>query len=139
MVPPDVHGACLCGAVAFAISGPLPDLYQCHCSLCRKASGSGAVTALVVPAGRFRWRAGAHTLRSFVRASGYRVDFCPRCGSPCPNPTRDGTGVWIPAGLLDTPVAGRVARHLHVASKAPWDEIGGRAPRHRDGAGSAPA
>ncbi len=37
-----MHGQCLCGAVKFEILGPLPKLYQCHCSLCRKQSGSAS-------------------------------------------------------------------------------------------------
>lgn len=135
----DFHGSCLCGDVAFAISGPVPDLYQCHCSLCRKVTGSAANAAFVVPAQNFRWLSGEATLRSYVRAGGYRIDFCPRCGSPCPNPMRDGTGVWVPAGLLDEAIASRVAAHIHVGSKAAWDEIGGNAPRHREGFGSDPA
>ena len=32
-------GSCLCGAVAFSVSGPLRDVTSCHCSQCRKTSG----------------------------------------------------------------------------------------------------
>ena len=43
-------GSCLCGAVRFEVEGDATELYQCHCSLCRKSTGSAAVTALLVAA-----------------------------------------------------------------------------------------
>ena len=33
-------GTCLCGAVRFEISGSFERFYLCHCSRCRKGSGS---------------------------------------------------------------------------------------------------
>ncbi|PRY63410.1 hypothetical protein B0H98_1085 [Vreelandella songnenensis] len=41
-------GECLCGEVKFEIDGKLPNLYQCHCSLCRKTTGSTANAATFV-------------------------------------------------------------------------------------------
>jgi hypothetical protein len=41
-----MKGECLCGDVEFEIKGDLPNLYQCHCSLCRKVTGSSAATYL---------------------------------------------------------------------------------------------
>ncbi|WP_458358993.1 GFA family protein, partial [Vibrio parahaemolyticus] len=29
-----MKGNCLCGEVSFELSGELPPIYQCHCSLC---------------------------------------------------------------------------------------------------------
>ena len=40
-----MKGECLCGEVAFTIDGELPNFYQCHCSLCRKATGAAANAA----------------------------------------------------------------------------------------------
>jgi hypothetical protein len=122
-----IEGSCLCGTIRFAIEGDLPDLYQCHCSLCRKVTGAAANAALTVPADRFHWRDGETAIRAFVRDSGYRNDFCTRCGSTVPNPTRDATGYWIPAGLFDTPIGSQVGKHVFTASKADWDIIGGTA------------
>ena len=128
-----VEGSCLCGTVRFVVEGALPDLYQCHCGLCRKVTGAAANAALTVPAAQFRWTAGEAEMRSFVRDTGYRNDFCTRCGSSVPNPTRDGGGMWIPAGLFDTPIGSRVGKHVFTGAKADWDVIGGDA-RQFDGA-----
>jgi len=123
-------GSCLCGTVAFTVEGPLPGLYQCHCSLCRKVTGSSNNTATLVATSRFRWVRGEESIRSFVRDTGYRNDFCSHCGSTVPNLTTSGDTVWIPAGLLDEPVGAAVTKHLFVASKAEWDEIGGTGQRY---------
>jgi len=125
-------GSCLCGEVRFEIRGPIPDLYQCHCSLCRKATGSAANAAFIVRAEDFAWRGGQAGVRSFRRSTGYPNDFCGRCGSPVPLAESDGR-VWVPAGAMDGAIEARVTDHYHVGSKATWDAIGGDARQHEAG------
>ena len=79
-----MKGECLCGSVSFEIEGDLPNLYQCHCSLCRKATGSSANAATLVNEEHFRWLSGQSEIRSFQKPTGYRSDFCSVCGSPVP-------------------------------------------------------
>ena len=123
-----MRGSCLCGKVKFQILGAPPKLYQCHCSLCRKQGGSSSNSALVVEARHFRWVSGQENISSFVKPTGFRSDFCSRCGSPVPNPLRTTAYYWVPAGLLDSKVNLEIGVHLFVASKASWDTIpaGGR-------------
>ena len=84
-----MRGECLCGRISFEISGPLPKIYQCHCSLCRKQSGTASNAGLLVAKENFRWLKGQEKISSYVRPSGFRGDFCPTCGSMVPNPCRD--------------------------------------------------
>lgn len=35
-----VKGSCLCGRVTFVVSGPFEAFHWCHCSRCRKDTGS---------------------------------------------------------------------------------------------------
>jgi hypothetical protein len=50
-----VRGGCLCGAVEFAADLPFLKFVKCHCSRCRKATGSAfAANAYVLPQA-FRW------------------------------------------------------------------------------------
>ena len=118
-----VHGACLCGAVKFELAGAAPKLYQCHCSLCRKQGGSSSNTATIVATENFRWLAGREHISSWVKDTGFRSDFCARCGSPVPNPLRDMPYYWVPAGLLDDGENMEISAQLFVASKAPWDAM----------------
>tara|TARA_R100000005_G_C4807620_1_gene95795 strand:- start:3 stop:431 length:429 start_codon:yes stop_codon:yes gene_type:complete len=114
-------GQCLCENISFEIKVATADLYQCHCSLCRKSTGSASNTALIVEAANFIWLSGRENISSFTKTSGFRSDFCSTCGSPVPNPLRNTGFYWIPAGLLEGNTDIQVVAHLHTASKAPWD------------------
>ena len=116
-----VKGSCLCGTVSFRLTGELPPVYQCHCSLCRKVSGSSSNSALVIEAEHFTWTSGEDQVGSFVTATGFRSDFCRRCGCPVPNVTANGLSFWIPAGLLEEPIDSQVGAHVYVTSRASWD------------------
>lgn len=118
-----VQGSCLCGAVQFEVAGPLPLLYQCHCSLCRKQGGSVSNTGLIVAADKFRWLAGEELIGKWQRSSGFRSHFCSRCGAPVPNPLRDTGYVWVPSGLLDGDEPLEIAAQLYIGSRAPWARL----------------
>ena len=115
-----MNGECLCGQVSFRVTGALPDFYQCHCSLCRKVTGSSANAATFVHQKAFRWLSGEAHIRTYSKPTGYRSDFCGECGSPVPNPLRNTDLVWIPAGLLEDAGNARVRVHLHTGSIATW-------------------
>jgi hypothetical protein len=119
---------CLCGAVAFRVEGFAFKAYQCHCSLCRKQGGTAASLAIIVDARDFSWVAGREQISSYVRPTGFRSDFCVRCGSPVPNPLRTTSYYWVPAGLLDDAETVEVAAHLYTGSKASWETIPSDAP-----------
>lgn len=116
-----MRGKCLCEAVEFEIIGPIPNLYQCHCSLCRKQGGSTSNTATIVAAENFRWLAGQERISSYVKPTGFRSNFCSICGSTLPNPLRNTPNYWVPSGMFDASEKLEVAVHLYVGSKASWD------------------
>ncbi len=118
-----MRGKCLCGQIEFEVVGTFPMLYQCHCSLCRKQGGSSSNTATIVGAENFRWLSGQEHISSWVKDTGYRSDFCSKCGSPVPNPLRTTPFYWVPVGLLDSEQQLEIAAHLFVGSKASWDAI----------------
>jgi hypothetical protein len=117
-----LHGSCLCGAVRFAIEGPFPQLYQCHCSLCRKQGGSVSNTGLIVAADKFRWQGDEPLIGKWQRSTGFRSHFCQRCGAPVPNPLRDTGYIWVPAGLLDDDASLRIGAQLFLSSKMECDQ-----------------
>ena len=118
-----MQGKCLCGAVQFALSGELPDLYQCHCSLCRKVSGSSSNAALKIDLAQLSWSAGEDLVRKFESASGFKSHFCSRCGSPLPNLTANDSAWWVPVGLLEDDERLELGAHLFIGSRASWDVI----------------
>lgn len=121
-----IKGQCLCGKVEFQLRGKLPHLYQCHCSLCRKVTGSSANAALIVDSDQFAWVGGEEQVKEFATDSGFKSHFCTNCGSPLPNLTASDTAWWIPVGLLDDSDALQLAAHLYVGSKAAWDVVAQR-------------
>lgn len=116
-----MRGRCLCGAVEFEVIGRVPHLYQCHCELCRKQSGAASNAATIVNADQLHWRSGAELIRTWVKATGFRSDFCSICGSPVPNLLREKPYYWVPAGLLEEAADLKVVTHLYIGSKAPWE------------------
>lgn len=118
-----MHGKCLCGKIGFVILDEVSKLYQCHCSLCRRQGGSSSNTATILAAKNFQWLRGTEIIRTWVKDSGFRSNFCSHCGSPVPNQIRDLPYFWVPAGLLEATTPMEICAHLFVASKAPWDIV----------------
>ena len=122
-----LKGRCLCGNVAFEVDGPIAGIGQCHCSLCRKVSGTAGNAVFIVGKRRFRWTRGEDSKRRFVLRNDWGTTRCATCGSPLPE-SHDDKRYWVPAGLMDDDLGTTVQVHIHVASKADWDTI------HGDGA-----
>ncbi len=118
-----IRGSCLCGGFQFEIHGRVSDLHRCHCSICRKATGAGAIATLATARKSFRWVRGEQTILNFDRPSGWTTSFCPTCGNPAPHLHENGKIWLIPAGCLDDDPGTRVAEHIFVASIASWDSV----------------
>ncbi|MCP5425290.1 MAG: GFA family protein [Gammaproteobacteria bacterium] len=119
------RGSCLCGVVTYEIDGELGDGYFCHCSRCRKASGSAyAANARLLP-NQFRVLTGQESLKSYYHpASGLTRKFCAECGSPIVSERSEPPMLAVRLGTLDTPLHDSPIRgHIFVGSKAEWDEI----------------
>ncbi|BAM92716.1 hypothetical protein S58_67490 [Bradyrhizobium oligotrophicum S58] len=116
------RGSCLCGEVAFEVDGPFDKFLNCHCSRCRKASGTAHSCEVVVKADALRWLQGEDLVTRFdlPRARSFATAFCNRCGSPLPHLTRSGREAIIPAGGFDQPLGAAPDRHVHWATRADW-------------------
>jgi hypothetical protein len=128
-----MSGSCLCGAVQFGYTRAVTQVGMCHCSRCRKVSGTASNAVIVVPAADFTWTSGEELRRVYVTPYGWQATFCGTCGSPLPQSLRGAAAYWVPAGLLDDDPGLRIGGHIFVGSKAPWDEIAGDAPRFEEG------
>jgi hypothetical protein len=113
-------GSCLCGARAYEIHGDIDGVLICHCSLCRKATGSNGIAILIVPADRFRWVRGEDHGVTFALRETYSITRCKTCGTPLPAEI-DGTNVCVTAGALDAPLGKGVRTRMFCASRADWD------------------
>ena len=73
-----ITGGCQCGALRYAISGPLGRASICHCRMCQKAVG-GPIGAYV-DAPSLVWTRGEPS--HFQSSAKVRRGFCRECGTP---------------------------------------------------------
>jgi hypothetical protein len=135
-----LRGSCLCGEIRFEIDGKFGPAGQCHCSKCRKVSGTDGNAVFYASAAGFHWLAGEDLIERFAvpDGKGWRSHFCRRCGSPAPLSDANGKFFFVPAGLLDDDPGFRgYAAHIFVGSKAPWVCIADSAPQYEAGFDSA--
>jgi hypothetical protein len=129
-----IRGGCLCGGVRFELARAVGPFELCHCSRCRKASGSAFAAGLGVRVEDYRLLCGAELIRTYEapireRPPAYSAAFCSRCGSPVPNPPPDATWFEIAAGLLDDDPGVRPDKHIFVERKSAWFPISDALPR----------
>lgn len=126
------RGSCLCGTIKYEIRGGIGASYLCHCSRCRKATGSAFAASALVATKDFVVLEGEDAMKSFSVKGVHRV-FCAHCGSPIIS-RRD----WMPdsvrvrLGTLDTPLDQRPQGHIFVASKADWYDIHDELPQYAE-------
>lgn len=115
-------GSCLCGEVAYEISGNLGIFQYCHCSRCRKFTGSAHAANILVKLDQFCWTQGEDKLGRYEPADTkhFATSFCMRCGSSMPWQAKSGKAVIIPAGTLDGDPQIRPMQNIFCGSDAPW-------------------
>ena len=134
-----IKGSCLCGKVRFVIDGKFGPVGQCHCTKCRKVSGTDGNAVFYTAAQSFHWAQGEGEIETFFVSGdeGWNSTFCRTCGSPTPHTDKAGKIYFVPAGLLDDDPGFRgYAAHIFVGSKAPWVCIADEAPQYVEGLGS---
>ena len=116
------RGSCICGSVQFEIRGEPRGFFHCHCGRCRKSSGTGHASNIILKPESAEWTAGEELLSSYKvpDAARFRTVFCRRCGSPMPRVAPDLGVAVIPAGSIDHPIAITPSDHIMWASRAPW-------------------
>lgn len=130
-----LSGSCLCRGVQYEIHGPISDVYNCHCSMCRKLHAAAFRTCGRILSADWRTRSGGELIRFYEASPGEHKAFCSVCGSSLFTRFDDKPEAYgFPLGTLDTDPGVRAQKHVFVGSKAPWFEITDDLPRH-DGFG----
>lgn len=131
-----IIGKCNCEAVQFAILSEPKDIYMCHCSICRKATGTNGIGVLVVNNSDFQWQKGQDAVATWKKPnSDWQTWFCKSCGSKVPG-DNDSERKFIPVGLIKDDKGLSVTHHIWVDSKAHWDEIGDEGTLHPEAFGT---
>ncbi|NER80857.1 MAG: GFA family protein [Leptolyngbya sp. SIO1D8] len=132
-----VTGECNCGAIAFEITSSISDVFICHCSICRRSTGSNGIAVVVISNGDFHWIRGEELINTWHKPGhDWQTGFCQNCGSPLPG-VNDESRMYVPAGLITEGGEDlKVAHHIWVDSKATWDEIGDNGQQHQQAFGA---
>jgi len=122
-------GKCLCGAVEYDVADGFVYAANCHCSNCRRTTGSAFKPFAGIERNKLRITKGERKLLIFGEANGHDAH-CATCGSLLYSVVRDGAYVHVAMGtLLDNPSI-RPTEHIFVGSKAPWFTITDALPQY---------
>ena len=126
-------GSCLCGQVRVKIKGPIESIIHCHCSKCRKNSGTAYSTNGFVLKTDFAITNGEKNLSQFEASPGKIRYFCSTCGSPVYSAS-DSTPEYVRLrlGILDSDISERPMSHNFVTSKANWEDLDATLPRYEE-------
>lgn len=114
------QGSCLCGEVRFKVEGEFEHFYLCHCTYCRKDTGSAHGANLFSSNASVNWLSGQDKVKTYNLPQTRHIRcFCTICGSALPYVTNNM--VVVPAGSLDSDPAITPSGHIFSASRAQWD------------------
>ncbi len=125
-------GECNCGVVTFDIKSQVSDIFICHCSICRKFTGSGGIAVVIVPKADFQWLSGESYIQKWNKPGhDWEACFCKDCGSPLPGMDSEFY-MYVPASLITEGAENlEVAHHIWVDSKAHWEVIADSGKQHK--------
>lgn len=127
------QGSCLCKKVAIEVNGPISSIIHCHCSLCRKSSGTAFATNGFVQRADFKVVKGQESLTAFEFKPCRIRHFCTACGSPVYSENLDDpTRLRLRLGILDSDINERPLSHNFCSSKANWEDFDAKLA-HYDG------
>jgi hypothetical protein len=129
-----LRGSFLCRAVRFEVEEVSGPFELCHCSRCRRSTGSAFMAGLWVKRAAFRLLKGEGLIAVYdapvlESPPAYRRSFCRNCGSPLPDVAGDFVWLEIPAGLLEDDPGIRPDKHLVIGATAAWHEISDELPQ----------
>jgi len=124
MVKNTLTGSCLCGEVSYQFVEDIKVFQYCHCSRCRKFTGSAHASNIIIDPENFRWLSGEASLGRFELpdAKYFATSFCRHCGSSLPWLTQSGRAYVIPAGTLDEKPHSKPMHNIYYADRAGWYE-----------------
>ena len=124
-----LEGSCLCGSVGYEVEDAFAAAFYCHCSRCRRATGSAFKPMASIKTGRLRLTRGEDALLIYGTPPGSHDVHCGTCGSFLYSVIADNGNTHVAMGtLIDTPSV-KPSFHMFVGSKAAWYEISDGLPQ----------
>lgn len=124
-----LRGGCLCGAVGYEVGDRFRYAAYCHCSRCRRRTGSAFSVFGGIETDALAVTHGAEHI-SIYESTNVFNRFCSLCGSQLFSVFRNGEMVHVQLGTLIDPPSIRPTEHIFAASNADWHEIADALPQH---------
>lgn len=126
-------GSCLCGHIELEVTGPINSIIHCHCSKCRKNSGTAYATNGFVAKKHFHITKGEDKIGRYETSTGKFRYFCTTCASPVYSTSdTNAEHVRLRLGILDSDITERPGSHNFVTSKANWEDLDANLPRYSE-------
>lgn len=126
-----LSGKCYCGAVHYAVADEFQYALNCHCSNCRRTTGSAFKPFAGIERGKLGVTDGADKLLIFGdQPEKAHNAHCRLCGSLLYSLVRNGEWVHVTMGTLVDAPSIRPTAHIFVGSKAPWFTISDDLPQY---------
>ncbi|RFB78607.1 GFA family protein [Methylovirgula sp. 4M-Z18] len=123
-------GRCYCGAVHYVVADDFAYALNCHCSDCRRTTGSAFKSFAGIARERLTITKGAEDLLIFGEENANNTH-CRHCGSLLFSVVREGAYVHVAMGTLIDDPGIRPSAHIFVGSKAPWFTITDDLPQYQ--------
>ena len=118
-----LSGSCLCGRVKISVTDRFSYFGSCHCSQCRKFSGSAFSVVAGIPYEDFEVVSGASEIHYYAKSETGTLAFCGNCGSSLFGDRSDIKMIHLRAGILDDSPSQQPTYHVCTGSKAAWYKI----------------
>ncbi len=132
--PRSLEGACLCRAVRYRVEDAFLYAVNCHCSDCRRATGSAFKPFAGIGSDKLALTAGDDKVLRYGGDAAHDVH-CGTCGSLLYSMLDHGARIHLAMGTLVDAPSIRPGAHIFVGSKAPWYEITDDLPQYDGHAG----
>jgi hypothetical protein len=126
-----LSGQCSCGLVRYEVADAFQYAANCHCSGCRRATGSAFKPFGGIERDKFAVSQGEGLLKQIGEPNAHDAR-CAACGSLLYSVVRDGQYVHVALGTLNDDPALKPTEHIYVGSKASWHTITDNLPQHRE-------
>lgn len=128
-----IQGSCQCKSIRYEVSTAPIDCCYCHCSVCRKLTGSSRGTYGTIARSKFTWLAGENLLQTYQQNKFLRRKFCSSCGSFMISlHDLDPSNIFISLGCLDSVDNINIDYQQFVDSKANWVSLDKSVKQHSD-------
>lgn len=124
-------GECFCRAVRYEVEDAFGYALNCHCSNCRRTTGSAFKPFAGIARDKFNVIKRENDLMIYGDEASHDAH-CGKCGSLLYSVVRDGAFVHVAMGTLVDDPSIRPTAHIFVGSKAPWFAITDDLPQYRE-------